>query len=486
MIDEQEARPSTVTMEIDASSAAANDVVDDAIDDFVEALMTARQIPGMSLAVVQNQKLIKVKAYGQQDMARNVRTQPSSLFMIGSISKPLTATAVMLLVQSGDLDLDAPIDNYLPTASAQPPNQAPEHLPDDWADITVRQLLSHTSGLSGRVYETNMDDILTPEAFISVARQAPLNFQPGESWMYSNTGYSLAATIVENVSGMPFETFMETRIFEPLGMDNTDVIRDSYPLRNLGYVSRRWGRGLRPIPTEADVLRQNAQIYRGAGGISSTAIDLARWAIAMQNNQLLSPALNAEMEQSTVMNSGRVFDYGLGWDLEAVNGHRVVAHGGSSWGFSNSVSQFPDDELTIVMLTNRGGEPGQELAWKIAEQYAPELRLDQNLPALATDNSVLTEKLLAYLQGDSDAISLTAERRRSLATDRGIKKQASFEQFLRENTVDALELIVQEPHANGMKYRYRAVTANQPLIVTAIVTPENELAWLGLFTVTDP
>ncbi|MEN8447550.1 MAG: serine hydrolase domain-containing protein, partial [Cyanobacteria bacterium J06555_13] len=215
---------------------------------------------------------------------------------------------------------------------------------------------------------------------------------------------------------------------------------------------------------------------QGAGSITSTVLDVARWEIAMQKGQLLDLAAQSEMQQPVVMNSGRTFHYGLGWFLSQVNGHPVVSHGGNIWGYSTSISRFPDDRLTVIVLTNKDDEEGDKLAVKIAEQYVPGLVVDWAAPAIADPNPVLTGQLLNYLNGDDGAIAPTPEWQISLSTPRGQGLRASFSQI---GPVEALELLAQEDHANGMRYRYRAVMPDSNPLIEAIITPDGMLAALG-------
>ncbi|MEL6938823.1 MAG: serine hydrolase domain-containing protein [Cyanobacteria bacterium J06598_1] len=444
-------------------------VDDEAIDDFVEALMTHRQIPGLSLAVIYDQKLIKTTGYGMLDRELNVHTRPSSIFPIASMSKPLTATAIMLLVQDGRVDLDAPIGTYLA--------DVPEH----WSAITVRHLLSHTSGLSEGVYADDL--FVAPDEFVEKAAIAPLNFQPGESWMYSNTGYSLASIIVETVSQQSFDAFMSARIFEPLGMTQTHAIRDSYLFSNraMGYLETEDG-SLEPVSEffRYSLLHKIMPGLQGAGSVTSTVLDLARWEIALQKEQFLTPAVQAEMQQVGILNSGRVSEYGLGWFFREINGHSSFSHGGNLWGYSTSISRFPDDRLAVIVLTNKDGEDGDQLARKIAERYIPGLVLDLEVPAISDDDPALTEKILVFLNGDETAIELTPERQIALtSTLRGQFYQSRWAALMQENPTQSLELLTKEVHPNGIKRRYRATAKDGVYLLTVVVTPDGLIASMG-------
>ncbi|MEM6597146.1 MAG: serine hydrolase [Cyanobacteria bacterium P01_C01_bin.69] len=439
---------------------------DEAIDVFVEELMEDSQIPGLSLAVIHDQKLIKTAGYGMLDREQNVKTRPSSIFPIASISKPITATAVMLLVEEGKLDLDIPISTYLPEA------------PEGWNTMTLRHVLNHTAGLPEGVGE---DDTQTLDGVVATAAEAPLNFQPGEAWMYSNTGYSLAAAIVEKASAQPFSEFVESRIFEPLEMNNTDVLRDSYRFGNRAMGYELIGSDIRPIDVNFNLVHRIMPMFQGSGSVTSNVVDLSRWAIALQKGQLLSAESQAEMEQFGVMNSGLAAQYGLGWILADSNGHRNVTHGGNLWGYSTSLSRFPDDQLTIIVLTNKDSEDGDGIALKIAQQYLPSLIVDADAPAIEDENPALTVQILDYLQGNTAAITSTPERQLALdRTLRGAHINRVWANYRRNHSVESLELISQAVHPNGTRYRYRVIEADDTRLLTAVVTPDGLVAEIGI------
>ena len=436
------------------------------IDEFVEQLIASRQIPGLSLAIIQDGKLIKAKGYGLLNRELQVHTRTNSIFPIASVSKPFTATAIMLLVQEGKVSLDAPISHYLA--------DTPAH----WNNITVRHLLTHTAGLSEAVYNRNMRSLTKLAQFQKQASKLPLDFEPGEAWSYSNTGYNLAALIIENVSGQPFANFMSNRIFQPLDLNSTDAIRENYRFSNFAtgyYISKNQ---LKPHPENRLMKPNLVPIVYGSGSMTSTVLDLAKWEIALQKGELLDPALQAEMQQPVVMNSDRQFGYGLGWQISTSNGHRIVSHGGNIGGYSTSISRFPNDNLTVILLTNKEDESGDTLAKKIAQQHIPSLQLDKTAPMIADSNPLLSENLLRYVNGDDAAIEQTSEWEIMLSTPRGQWAESSFRQAGRG--IETLELIKQEAHPNGTRYYYRAKMAAGDRILSAVITPENTLAAVGL------
>lgn len=444
---------------------------DESLDGFVEEMMAERQIPGLSLAVIHDRKLIKTQSYGFLNTELKVKTRPSSIFPIASMSKPLTATAIMLLVQEGKVELDAPIGTYLADA------------PDYWQEITVRRLLDHTAGLSESVYAEN--SWMGPDDFIEKAAIAPLDFEPGESWMYSNTGYSLASSLIEEVSGDTFSAFMANRMFEPIGMNHTDVIRDSYLLSNhaMGYFADG-NDSLQPL---SQVLRDDNSIRKimhglqGAGSVTSNVLDLARWEIALQKGQLLDSAMQAEMYELGIMTSGKRAGYGLGWFVKDINGHTAISHGGNLWGYSTSIARFPDDQLTVIVLTNKNGEDGDRIARKIAEQYIPDLAIDGNAPAIADPTPAITEQILAFVNGDETAIEMTPEDQIALtSTVRGRQMYAQWVERSSQNPVKELELLAVASHPNGTKHRYRATTDNGARLLSIVITPDGFISGMDM------
>ncbi|MEL6555245.1 MAG: serine hydrolase domain-containing protein [Cyanobacteria bacterium J06621_11] len=432
------------------------------VDAFILNMMAEKQIPGLSLAIVHDQKLIKVKGYGLLDREQNVKVRPNSIFPIASMSKPLTATAIMLLVEEGKIDLDAPIGTYL------------LQVPPAWESITVRRLLNHTAGVTENIYQGNTSALREPSGYVEAASQLPLDFQPGEAWMYSNTGYNLAAAIVEQVSGQSFESFMQARIFEPLEMNSTDTLRASYRFSNraMGYELKR--AGVEPIDINFKRVPQSMALFKGSGSVTSNVLDLARWAIALQKGQLLSAESKAEMEQfstATVLSRG----YGLGWFVGNIGNHKTVAHGGNLWGYSTAIAQFPNDELTVIVLTNLDEQDGEQIAIKIASQYIPDLLTAWNkeTPAISDPNPNLSSQLLAYLQGDDAAIERTPAHQIALtSTMRGQYIENRWQDYRSDYSVEALELISQDPHPSGTRLRYRTITPDNVHLLTVVSTPD--------------
>jgi len=324
----------------------------DQIDDYVRAEMAKQHIPGLSLAVVKNGSIVKSQAYGLANVELNVPAQPDTVFKIGSVSKQFIATGIMLLVEEGKLSLDDKISKYLDGAT------------DAWKEITIKHLLTHTSGI---VREAPGFDPLKAQNDADVIKTAyslPLRFKPGEKWEYCNVGYFALAEIIHKVAGQPWPEFLSERVFKPLGMSSTrtTTVSDLVPNRAGGYV---WNDGKFKNAGEWIALRPS-------GAFLSTALDLAKWDAALYTNKILAQASREQMWSpvaNTKPGDDRSPRYGFGWFVAQVQGHKDAYHGGSLPGFRAEIDRFLDDRLTIIVLTNGDNAKPELLARGISGFY---------------------------------------------------------------------------------------------------------------------
>lgn len=291
----------------------------DKVDDYIKSEMKKRQIPGVALAIIKDGKVVKMKGYGLANVELNVLVTPESVFDLASLTKQFTAAAIILLVEDGKIGLDDKISKYLPNAPAA------------WNAITVRHLLTHTSGLNytdlPRCGESWLLEYTTVQVFEYASKLAP-KFAPGERWRYSNLGYFLLGMIIEKVSGKRYGEFLRERIFHPLGM-NATTMQDlwkvtknraaGYTLRN-GELSHIW--------------YSVAQIELSpAYGLLSTLRDLVKWDAALSGEKILKKSSLDVVLSLVKLNNGFHHNYGFGWFLHEFRGHRIVAHGGSTGTF---------------------------------------------------------------------------------------------------------------------------------------------------------
>ncbi len=310
------------------------------LDSRIQAEMDENLIPGVLVAVVSKGRLLHVKSYGMANVELRVPVTDSTVFEIGSISKQFVAAAVMLLVEDGRIGLDDPIQDYL------------ADLPSEWLGVTIRQLLTHTSGIPDyeeiQTYEAYRFRF-TPEEIIRVAHSRPMDFAPGTGWYYSNTGYFLLSLIVERVEGRPFGDVLRTRVWEPLGMGQTRMAdpEDIIPHRAAGYWVDRMGESL----MNRDATQTSSTL--GAGGIVSSVHDMAKWDAALYGEDLLSTQSKEAMWTPVTLPSGDNTQYAFGWGVRPYRGHRSQSHGGMVAGFVANFTRLPDDEMAVIVFANR-------------------------------------------------------------------------------------------------------------------------------------
>ncbi len=342
-----------------ALSALATPASADPIDDYVNAEMATRRIPGLTYAVVANGEIVDTRAYGFANLETRAPAQVGTVWAIGSITKSFTAIALMSLVVEEKVALDAPISTYI-----EPPHA-------DWGRVTVRQLVGNASGIPESNdnpcnYVPAGDAVPTRRDVLLEAACLPLGFEPGERFEYSNTNFHLVAEIIEAVTGERFEDVVMKRVIEPLGLRETRFLdhESVIPQRADGY---RWTDDGYVNEVEMDLLYEAAP-----GGLLSTAPDLARFILALAGAQLLPSERWREMWTPFPVREGRT-PYGLGFGLSPFDGNERIGHNGSAVGFASAYSWFPSRGVGVVVLANGYQEPFgrnvQDLAHGIAGFY---------------------------------------------------------------------------------------------------------------------
>jgi CubicO group peptidase (beta-lactamase class C family) len=332
------------------------------IETAVSSLMSRQSIPAVSVAVVQDNQIRFQRGYGMADLENFVPAKALTVYRIASTSKPLTAVVAMQLAEKGKLDLDAPVQKYVPS------------FPTKSFPITTRQLLAHLGGIrnyrQGEGERTNRYKTLTDA--LSIFKDDPLDFEPGTRYGYTTFGYTLLGAVIEGASGMIFTDYLREHIFKPAGMQRTqaDDIFAIITNRARGYTPRVFaqfdGNYRNPI------LMDSSYKIPG-GGLVSTAEDLARFAIAVQNGVLVKPETFAEMSKSQKTRDGRETGYGYGWYVGVIGGFstdpEAVSHGGVQAGFTSNLLILPKKRFAVVILTNLEGGGGLGLG-TLASQIA--------------------------------------------------------------------------------------------------------------------
>lgn len=334
------------------------------VDEYVGGEMRAEKIPGLALAVVRDGAIVKAQGYGLANVELNVPVKPQTLFQTGSVGKQFTATAVMMLVEEGKIALDDKITKYFPDA------------PPAWREITVRNLLSHTSGIpdytgedtSGNEHAINFRLDYTEDQLVNVAEGLKPIFKPGEKWSYSNTGYVLLGILIHRVTGEFYGDFLQQRIFKPLSMTSTRIISeaDIIPNRSSGY--RLVNGELKNQEWVSPSLNTTAD-----GSLYTSVLDMSKWDASLYTEKLLKKSSLDAMWTPMRLNDGKTAEYGFGWFLHSANGHRLIEHAGSWQGFTTQISRYVGDKFTIIVLTNLDSEHSHpdRIAHHIAGMYIP-------------------------------------------------------------------------------------------------------------------
>lgn len=302
--------------------------------------------PGASVIVLRRGQVLLRKSYGEALLAGHRRAVPSTNYRLASVTKQFTAMATLLVAQDGGLSLDDSINRFFP------------QLPRALAGITVRQLLTHTSGLldyEDLIPESQTAQVHDADVLALLSTRDSVQFKPGERFQYSNSGYSLLSLIVAQRSGMGFAEFLARRIFQPLGMNATVAFEGGISTvgeRAYGY-SRQEGQGGWQA-TDQSV----TSAVLGDGGIYSSIDDLAHWAEALDAGKLVRADLLQQAFTPNRLMDGTVTDYGFGWFLTPFGGRPSTFHTGVTRGFRNAIRRLPSEGITIIALTNRDeGDP---------------------------------------------------------------------------------------------------------------------------------
>jgi len=366
------------------------------IEEYIKTEMKAEQIPALTYAVVLNDKIIDSGAFGLANLESKAAVNIHSLFNIGSIGKTFTAAAIMLLQKDGKLSLNDPINKYF------------DSLPDTWKDITIRHLLSHRSGIKDYAHdfpgypfiEKDRKQEITEREFIKKATDLPLNFQPGARWAYSNSNFVLLGFIIHKLSGKSQGEFMKERIFDPLGLKETRYtsVVEIIPNRVSGYLLDDDNKLINGMYVS------NFFSTMGDMGIITSAIDLAKWSMAVANANILDKQTFQQMWTPSLLNNGVEamgilgVNYGLGWGLLDHRGNAEIGHGGSFInGFTANLSRFPERHLAVIVLTNLNPTNVSWIGYNIAGFYFPELKGVDQLKSEKNSDTSLNSKLYAFL-----------------------------------------------------------------------------------------
>jgi CubicO group peptidase (beta-lactamase class C family) len=350
------------------------------VDTFVRAEMQREHVPGVALGVLSQGEVVAAKGYGESNVELDVPVSAQTVFQSGSVGKQFTAVAVMLQVEDGKLALHDSITKYLPGA------------PATWRPITVRHLLTHTSGIPD--YTESLEEHgsqginfrrdYSEEELTNAAFNLPLEFEPGSRWKYSNTGYLLLGVIIHKVSGRFYGDVLAERVFTPLGMKTARIISEADIVANRAAGYRLVNGKLKNQEWVAPSLNTTAD-----GALYLSTLDLLAWVRGLRNEAILKPQSWSAIYTPVRLKSGKTYPYGFGWFLEESQGKPWYRHSGSWQGFKTIVSRYLADDLAIIVLANLAEAQPQRFVDGIAHIIDPKLtKIEPSTPIRDHDPAV--------------------------------------------------------------------------------------------------
>ena len=356
-----------------------------------------------SVLVAKDGKILLSKGYGSADLEWNISNSPNTKFRLGSITKQFTSAAILLLEERGKLKIEDPVKKYMPDAPAA------------WDKVTIFHLLTHTSGIPSFTsfpdYSATEATPTTPEKLVARFRDKPLEFQPGEQMKYDNSGFALLGYLIEKISGQSYKDFLQENIFKPLSMNDSGYDSNSAILlhRASGYSPGPDG------PQHAGYI--DMTIPFSAGALYSTTEDLLRWEQGLFGGKVLS---DASLKKMTTPFKN---DYAFGLVVRAVNGHKVIEHGGGIEGFNTQMSYFPDDKLTVIVLGNlNGGAPGAIASSLASVAHGEKVILPSERKEVAVPSEILKQYVATYDMGPGFSIVVTLEGSQLMTQATGQRK----------------------------------------------------------------
>jgi CubicO group peptidase (beta-lactamase class C family) len=441
---------------------------DKRLDALVRGEMRRQHIPGLALGVYLDGKIVKARGYGIANVEWDVPVKPDTLFQSGSIGKQFVAVAVMMLVEEGKVGLDDSLQKYFSDA------------PKTWKNITVRNLLTHTSGLGE--YEsaerTKPDgpfylrlDFTEQELYKKIA-EIPLDSKPCERWSYRNTNYALLGILIRKVTGEFYGDYLQERIFRPLGMSTARIISDEDIISHRAAGYRLVNNQLKNQEWVSPTFNSTAD-----GALYLTVLDLEKWDAALYTEKLIKKSSLDQMWTPVTCADGKEYHYGFGWWIQQANSHRLLEHGGAWQGFSAEISRYVNDRLTVVVLTNLDADhsDARRIAHSVASLYVPGLRMK---PIVDTEPQVtaLLRTTLAELAADNPNLESFAPEERSIWIPERIKGLS--ERLKSFGALKSMSLLESKNEDGSHHCKYRAEFADGPMVVDLYLNRDGKIAAL--------
>jgi len=444
-----------------------------AIDRYMAAEMRREDVPGVAVGIYSRGQILLAKGYGLANIELNVPVKAETIFQSGSVGKQFTSAAIMMLVEEGKIELDDSIVKYFPNA------------PQSWQAIRVKNLLSHTSGLSeyetdertgpGGPFYIRLD--FTEDELVNKIEALPIEFKPGDKWDYRNTNYVLLGVIIHKVTGSFYADYLQQRLFKPLGMNSTRLISeaDIIPNRSSGYEHK--GEIIQNQSWVAPTFNSTAD-----GALYFNVLDLAKWDAALYGTKLLKQASLDQTWTVFLLNDGSLnsANYGFGWEISSVNGHKQIDHGGAWQGFRCHILRYPDDSISVAVLANADSARPEQFAHVIAGIVNPALELPK-LGAIEDQQPELARRLKVFLD--------------QIATGKDVKEQLSprlaglLTPEVRQSVVAELKpvwpsdqlTLVSRNESDGITVsRYRIGKGNETRIVRFGLGADGKVATIGI------
>jgi CubicO group peptidase (beta-lactamase class C family) len=449
------------------------------IDAFVAKEMARQRVPGLAVGIYSRGHVLLAKGYGLASVELNVSVKPETIFQSGSVGKQFVSAAIMMLVEEGKLSLDDSVTKYFPDA------------PTAWKPILIRNLLSHTSGLS----EYESSDRIGPKGpfylrldfsedeLAKKIEEMPVEWGPGEKWAYRNTNYVLLGIIIHKLTGKPYADFLAERIFKPLGMTSTRLIsdRDIIPNRSAGYEIDKKGE-LKNQDWVSPTFDSTAD-----GTLYFNVLDLAKWDEALYGTKLLKQSSLDRIWTVYPLNDGKPnpAGYGFAWMIGEQSGHKRIEHGGAWQGFTCNISRYPDDSITLVVLTNLDAghaNPG-EIAHVVAGLVNPALTV-RTLTAMEDTQPELADrlkKILDKIVAGEDIRPETSAQLAAVITPEMAKR--AHDRLSKLWPGGTLTLVKREKGPEGQSpwvSTFRLKKGNDAMLVVFGVGPDGKIPILGL------
>ena len=415
--------------------------------------------PGMAVAVVHGGDVLMSKGFGTANLETGSVVTPETMFQSGSVGKQFTAAGVMILVEDGRVDLGESIRVHLPEA------------PESWQPITLRHLLTHTSGIPDYTsasfdYATNYSE----NDLVRMASELTLEYPAGTRWNYSNTGYAMLGVMISRVTGVPYWEFLRERVFDPAGMPTIRIntATEIVPHRARGYTPGP--KGLQNASHVAEQTNTTAD-----GSMLFSLRDMIAWNEVVRSRAVLSPESWDQILSPMVLNSGNTHPYGFAWFFDEVAGHPVLEHSGSWQGFVNQYTRFPDQDLSVIVLTNARTTASGPLAMRIGAMIDPALTPDPPPTEAIADDPAVTSHVADMLEKMSDGSLELSDFDFVRQTVFPRMRAALQAQLAGLGRPDDLTLLAREQVGDDTEFVYRATWGDQRMRVTLSIGPDGGL-----------